>query len=70
MKPIGFGVLLVWIALLSTNQPTFRAETGTIDLKALAEKVRPAVLLKLKGIDRPFLPLGSQLPACRVEKQP
>jgi hypothetical protein len=57
------------------------AETETIDLKALAKKARPVVmLLKLKGkagsdetqpirpaANLPFLPPGNQLAACRVE---
>jgi len=43
---MGLGVLLTGIALLAANQPaTVCAETETIDLKALAKKARPAVML-------------------------
>ncbi|OWU64469.1 MAG: hypothetical protein CBB60_009670 [Armatimonadetes bacterium Cent15-Ar3] len=40
------GVLLIGIALCAANQPaTVCAETESIDLKALAKKARPAVML-------------------------
>ena len=46
MNRLRLGVLLVGIALLFAYQSTaVRAETETIDLKALAKKARPAVLL-------------------------
>jgi hypothetical protein len=40
------GILLTGIALLAANQPLpVCAETESIDLKALAKKARPAVML-------------------------
>ena len=46
MKAIALRVLLTGVALLAANQPaTVCAETETIDLKALAKKARPAVML-------------------------
>src|SRR5437870_5014951 len=53
MKPLrlvpnlsGLAVFLAGVALVLVHQPTIiRAETETIDLKALAKKARPAVLL-------------------------
>jgi len=42
----AFGALLAGIALLTANQPlSVCAETEAIDLKALAKKARPAVML-------------------------
>jgi len=42
----AMGLLLAGIALLAANQPaTVCAETETVDLKALAKKARPAVML-------------------------
>src|SRR2546426_8253971 len=38
-------VVLAAVALLSAHPPTVCAETETIDLKALAKKARPAVML-------------------------
>jgi len=46
MKPSRLVLLLTGIALLTATQPmTVCAETETIDLKALAKKARPAVML-------------------------
>src|ERR1035438_7819399 len=45
MKPVGLAVLLIGIALLFAHQPMVCALTETIDLKALAKKARPAVML-------------------------
>jgi len=46
MKWFWCGTLLTGLALFAAIQPTtVRAETETIDLKALAKKARPAVML-------------------------
>src|ERR1017187_4326170 len=45
MKPVGLAVLLIGIALLFAHQPMVCALTETIDLKALAKRARPAVML-------------------------
>jgi len=46
MKPTRFVLLLTGFALLTATQPMIvSAETETIDLKALAKKARPAVML-------------------------
>jgi len=46
MKRLYCGVLLTCLTLLAAIQPTtILAETETIDLKALAKKARPSVLL-------------------------
>ena len=46
MKRLFCGVLLTGLTLLAAIQPTtVLAETETIDLKALAKKARPSVLL-------------------------
>src|ERR1039457_1323297 len=52
MKPVrftpnlsGLGVLLAVTALLFAHQSMVSAETETIDLKSLAKKARPAVML-------------------------